>query len=569
MENTCNFQIIQNGIKYVINMSIINNYLQINCYEFQPNQNNEFFNQYFHEQLKQFSAIFNSSNSIQEDFDLFKKSVESKNVRINKNERNELYITFLLEKEENQNIDVPLQMNSDIEFYPEKRLPTIHIKMKTINIRRPTIYINSNTNEINNDLLYSQNNGDKVPIINNNDIINNNNFLPNNQNKIKYLSPQKVNNNLRYKSQLNSPERERIELLNYGSPSKSQYNYTSYRNNLNSPLKSDDEQKNKPFSSRSNLSTCSNNNDNNDYETMIKELKSELDKTKINIEENKLKIDKLINIINNLKTENEQLKKDNMILLQNQNSENDNDSLKEQLINEKNMIQNEFELYKKQKEEEIDLYKSKNEELMNQMNIIQNENQQLKIKIEEQEKNIKPVNLKGKKYRTIKGEIIQDNKDLEFLTQRISKNHKKLTLNLIYKATVDSDKAEVFHHKCDNVPSSLVLVKSSNNKRFGGFTSCNWAGDDIGKPDKNAFIFSLDKMKIYDIIPGKDAIECNPKLGPNFSGSQIKICDNAFENGGSTYLKSHNYKTTEDFELTEGKEKFGVEEIEVYGIELE
>jgi hypothetical protein len=111
---------------------------------------------------------------------------------------------------------------------------------------------------------------------------------------------------------------------------------------------------------------------------MLNELRFELDKTKKNLEENKLQINKLINIITDLKSENEQLKNDNMILSKNQNLENYNDSIKEKLINEKNIIQNEFELYKKQKEEEIDLYKSQNDQIMNQMNILQNENQQLK-----------------------------------------------------------------------------------------------------------------------------------------------------------------------------------------------
>lgn len=571
MSNTCDFQITRNGRKYIINMSIVNNYLQINCYEVQPTKNNEFYAQYYHEQIKQFSPIFKSSNSIVDDFNIFKNAILSKKVRINKNEKNEIYLTFILEKEEYKNVIVPLQMNNEfdksyIEYYPVRRLPTIQVKMKTIYVRRPTIYINNYPNDVNDNLFYSQKFLYRVPIINNNNIVNNNNFAKVRQKKVYYQSPQKVNNNYRYNSPLNSPERERIELINNGSPSKSQFNYTSYRNRNNSPSKSGDVRSNNINNSRSDFST----NSNSDYERMLNELRNELDKTKKNLEENKLQINKLINIITDLKSENEQLKNDNMILSKNQNLENYNDSIKEKLINEKNIIQNEFELYKKQKEEEIDLYKSQNDQIMSQINILQNENQQLKIKIqEEEEKNSNLLKQKGRKYRIIKGEIIQDNKELEFLTQRISKNHKKLTLNLLYKASVDSDKAEVFHRKCDNIPSSLVLVKSSNNKRFGGFTTCNWSGNEIDKPDKDAFIFSLDKLKMYDVIPEKNAIGCYPGLGPTFSGYQIKIYDNAFENGGSTYLKGHNYNTTEDFELTGGMQKFGVEEIEVYGVELE
>ena len=263
-----------------------------------------------------------------------------------------------------------------------------------------------------------------------------------------------------------------------------------------------------------------------------------------------------------LSNENDEIKN----ILQNKNSEIDVDLLKNQFIAEKNKLQNEFELYKKQKEEEIDSDKSNIEQLMNQINIYQKENQELKIKVEQISKSIYE---RKNKYRIIRGEIIKDNKELEFLTQRICNKHKKITLNLLYKATVDSDRAQVFHLKCDNSPSSLVLIKSSNNKRFGGFTTCCWAGESVDKLDENAFIFSLDELKIYDIIPGENAIGCYPKYGPIFLGCQIRIYDNAFINGGTTFEKGLNYNTPEDFVLTGGQQKFGVEEIEVYGVEME
>ena len=169
----------------------------------------------------------------------------------------------------------------------------------------------------------------------------------------------------------------------------------------------------------------------------------------------------------------------------------------------------------------------------------------------------------------VKGEIIENNKELELLTNKICKNHKKLTLNILYKATVDSDRAAVFHNKCDFAKSTIVLIKSGNGNRFGGFTSCDWSGNSISKKDDNAFIFSLDKMKIYDIIPGEDAIGCYPRFGPVFLGCQIKIYDKAFQEGGTTFKKGINYETQEDFELTDGQQKFEVKEIEVYSVEVE
>lgn len=64
----------------------------------------------------------------------------------------------------------------------------------------------------------------------------------------------------------------------------------------------------------------------------------------------------------------------------------------------------------------------------------------------------------------------------------------------------------------------MVLVETDKGKRFGGYTSNSWEGKCIEKPDEEAFVFSLNKMKIYEIIPGENAIGCYPKFGPVFLG---------------------------------------------------
>ena len=166
----------------------------------------------------------------------------------------------------------------------------------------------------------------------------------------------------------------------------------------------------------------------------------------------------------------------------------------------------------------------------------------------------------------VKGDIIHSSRELELLTRKINKSNRKLTLNLLYKARVDSDRASAFHNKCDGARSTLVLVETDKGKRFGGYTSRTWSGDCIEKKDDEAFLFSLDKMMTYDIIPGEEAIGCYPKYGPIFMGCQIRIFDNAFAKGGTTFEKGLNYYTQEDFELTGGEREFNVREIEVYEV---
>ena len=165
-----------------------------------------------------------------------------------------------------------------------------------------------------------------------------------------------------------------------------------------------------------------------------------------------------------------------------------------------------------------------------------------------------------------KGTIIRDQSELEFIVNRINKNNRKIKLDLIYKASTDSDSAESFHYHCDKATNSIVLIETLNGKRFGGYTSQSWEGDGEEKKDPNAFVFSLDKMEAYKVIPTKEAIGCYQNYGPVFLGCQIRIYDNAFKNGGSTFTKGVTYITNEDFELSGGENKFGVKEIEVYSV---
>ena len=167
---------------------------------------------------------------------------------------------------------------------------------------------------------------------------------------------------------------------------------------------------------------------------------------------------------------------------------------------------------------------------------------------------------------SVKGDIIHNTDELELITRKINKMNKKITLNLLYKASVDSDKAEAFHEKCDDAESSLVLVETDKGKRFGGFTTCSWAGNCEEKKDEDAFVFSLDKMEVYENIPEEEAIGCYPNFGPIFLGCQIRIYDNAFSKGGTTFEKGLNYNTHEDYELTGGDKAFKVKEIEVYEV---
>ena len=164
-------------------------------------------------------------------------------------------------------------------------------------------------------------------------------------------------------------------------------------------------------------------------------------------------------------------------------------------------------------------------------------------------------------------DIIKEQNEIDVVVNKIGEKYPGSTYKLLYKGSRDGDSANEFHSRCDDAEKTLVLVEDNYGNRFGGFTTQDWGGQYLQKKDDEAFVFSIDKNKTYDVIPGQNAIGCYPNFGPVFFGCQIRIYDNFLSKGGTTYKKGLNYYTTEDFELTNGNQNYGVKDIEVYEVE--
>ena len=106
----------------------------------------------------------------------------------------------------------------------------------------------------------------------------------------------------------------------------------------------------------------------------------------------------------------------------------------------------------------------------------------------------------------------------------------------MYKKSRDSDKAYAFHSKYDKIRGILILIKTENGLKFGGYTNETWEGNNIFKRDNTAFIFSLNNNKGYDIKNDLDAIYCSPSLGLCFCGNNnptLLINDDSDTKGGT------------------------------------
>jgi len=423
-------------------------------------------------------------------------------------------------------------------------------------------------------------------------------------NEIPYIGPIEEQTNINVSPPLISPKREEIKYVIPGSPSTGQFFYSAvpsrknpeYFNQKTVETTTTTTNYSTPFSVEENEKIIQLQNETSKIKGDYNNLKNEANKLneELNLLRNQIEVlsnensalreksgtkptEDQIHEITILKQENEQLKRQ---LEQYLNNINNLEKIKILKEDENSLLKSQIqELIKNQKRlEEIILEKQKiNDELklqiqqlINKLNISESQNniirqtQRVRNSLDSQTLTIHDSHLE-----VIKGDIIKSTSELEFLTRKICRDYKKITLDLLYKASIDGDKAESFHNKCDIANSSLVLIKTSDGKRFGGYTTCNWKGNSIEKKDEFAFVFSLDKMKIYDIIPGENAIGCYPKYGPVFLGCQIRVYDECFKNGGTTFEKGLNYNTEEDFELSGGKQKYNITEVEVYSIDLE
>ena len=293
---------------------------------------------------------------------------------------------------------------------------------------------------------------------------------------------------------------------------------------------------------------------NNRYENHINLLLSGIDKITTFIDESSIKADEV---------DNSNIKKS--VSLTKSNSVSQNLNLRSQ-NNLKNMYQS------------FDNYSLKQNQSLSQFNVNSNINEQ----DQEQDNNESEQNLskfnEEQLYRTEENRVIFRNGILYGIIKKYSEIEKVVAkiqtilqkgakFTIIYKASELGDRAMTFHQKCDDIDISLILIETEKGVRFGGFTTKSWNGNCVQKIDNDAFVFSIDKNKIYEVIKNEMAIGCYPKFGPVFFGCQIRVYDNFFNKNSTTCHKKLNFKTNEDYELNNGEQFFTVKDIEVYKVE--
>ena len=174
----------------------------------------------------------------------------------------------------------------------------------------------------------------------------------------------------------------------------------------------------------------------------------------------------------------------------------------------------------------IEILETKYEKLSKEQEKDKKELNELKTEMNEMKKNmnqnynIKQLNINNK------SSIMKENEfDMINTAIKVRLNKDVKDLIKLYQASIDGDNAINFHTKCDSIPNTLVLYKSAGNRRFGGFTTVGWSSPTSGesKDDPKAFLFSLDKQKIYSYKNKGNAIYIYKEHGPIFGSSPCDI----------------------------------------------
>ena len=172
--------------------------------------------------------------------------------------------------------------------------------------------------------------------------------------------------------------------------------------------------------------------------------------------------------------------------------------------------------------------------------------------------------------------ILLNSKEIQLISKRLIKEEKnKVIYNLIYRASRDGKNANSYHKKCNEKINTLTVVQTVKGNKFGGYTETQIQESNKGYKDPNSFIFSLDKMKIYENLNKEgNVIRHYSGYGPFFVGGFV-VFDNNFYNSRNNYVydksSSSNFfsREDEDFELNNGEEFFVVREVEVFEIFFE
>lgn len=244
------------------------------------------------------------------------------------------------------------------------------------------------------------------------------------------------------------------------------------------------------------------------------------------------------------------------------------------------ILNNSFEISIPKKDKPFDIKEiySIITEMKKKIEFLENENKELKNQMRENNKKveerinnleilifqpqIKIQNGPFNKYFE-NSDIIKNENDINLLLNFLPKNPKQTSL--LFNSNIDGDTLESLHNKIDNKSPTYMIIETDKKRIFGGYTTHLWSiKNNKQSYDKNAFVFSLNNKKKYNIIKYDNAI-VERKSYIQFGTNCFKLLDEFTSN--INIERDSDYETSKNC-LT-GSEKFRVKSLEVHLIEYD
>jgi len=122
----------------------------------------------------------------------------------------------------------------------------------------------------------------------------------------------------------------------------------------------------------------------------------------------------------------------------------------------------------------------------------------------------------------------RDKSELYFLTKELNF---PTSIALLYRASENMFDANKFHETCDNIPSTLTIIRTEFGKTIVGYTPLRWSKDQgyIEDTSNETFLLSMDEKEKMTLVNSKKAIQCLASYGPVFGGGDIAISNKCSE----------------------------------------
>ena len=143
-----------------------------------------------------------------------------------------------------------------------------------------------------------------------------------------------------------------------------------------------------------------------------------------------------------------------------------------------------------------------------------------------------------------------------------------ISAKLLLNANIDNNFWYSFFNNCGNKPNTMIFIKTTENLRFGGYTSQIWPTYGTVK-DEKSFLFSLTNKEKYKIIKPEYAIGTSNANWISFGFcNDLYLYNNLNSEGGGTVKSYYDIPSNIDYYLNGGKNKFKLSNCEIYQIEF-